>query len=194
MREKEELYSLARKYAMDFLEKGRQGWDVPHTRAVFYYAKLIAENTGQDTLVIPTAAWLHDIGYYGRFEDGSFSSYSAVQDRKKMHMEVGAKLAEAFVSRTEVRKLISAEQGQLIVHLVLVHDNYPVITSLEEKILVEADALGTIDVRRVKPTFDRAGRIKFLEELRQSREPLFITEIGRRLLKKLVVEFENYSD
>jgi putative nucleotidyltransferase with HDIG domain len=191
MKRRECLYSLAEEYALGFLNKGREGWDVPHTRAVFYYAKKITGFCGQDMLVIPTAAWLHDIGYFGLF-NGDSGDYQTVQDKKKRHMEVGAKLAYKFISRKDISGLISSDQGNRIVHLVSVHDKLEELVESDEIILAEADALGAIDVRRVKPSFDAAGRVKYLEEFHRRMEPIFTTELGKKLLGELLPRFENY--
>ena len=184
MGKREQLYSLAKEYAMGFLKNGREGWDIPHTRAVFYYAKKLTKASEQDELVIPTAAWLHDTGYFGKFMNDSHD-YDAVQDRKTMHMLMGAELARTFVIREDVSRLLTVAQGERIVHLVLVHDNYSIITDLDESILVEADALGTLDVKRVKPTFDHEGRMKFLDELYRLRKPVFRTELGEKVVRRI---------
>ncbi|MCX6726766.1 MAG: HDIG domain-containing protein [Candidatus Shapirobacteria bacterium] len=187
-----ELYSLAEQYSVEFLEKCRPEWDVPHTRAVFHYAKLLTRAARQDMVVIPTAAWLHDIGYYGLFH-GDSKDLAAVMDRKERHMVVGAQMAMEFISREDVAKLISIDQGERIVHLVRVHDKLEELTQLDEKILAMADTLGAIDVRRVKPTFKGEDKARYLEkELHGRRELIFVTDLGERLLRKIIPKFENY--
>lgn len=64
----QDLETALENYALGFLRQGRQEWDEPHTRAVVYYAGEIAKAEGLDALVLVTAAWLHDIGYYGMFK------------------------------------------------------------------------------------------------------------------------------
>lgn len=191
----EELYLLAERYALEFLIKGREDWDVPHTKAVFYYAKLLTEASGQDMAIIPTAAWLHDIGYFGTFEHGSSSSYQEVQDRKIRHMKVGAEMTRTFINREDVKKLISSEQGERIVDLVLVHDNYSDIKELDETILMEADTFGAIDIGRIKPTFNYIERMKFYEnELKTIRIPMFRTELGKKILEELLPKYLDYKN
>lgn len=145
---------MAEEYALGFLNKGREGWDVPHTRAVVYYAKLITKSENQDLLVIPTAARLHDIGYFGITEEDA-REYEKVKEAKEFHMEVGARVARRFVDREEVAKILNNAQQDRVVHLVWVHDRLEELKDLDEIILMEADTLGSIDVRRVKPTFDQ---------------------------------------
>ena len=64
----QDLETALENYALGFLRRGRQDWDEPHTRAVVYYAGEIAKAEGLDSLVLVSAAWLHDIGYYGMFK------------------------------------------------------------------------------------------------------------------------------
>ena len=193
MKKKELLYSLAEEYALGFLNKGREGWDVPHTRAVVYYAKLITKSENQDLLVITTDARLHDIGYFGITEEDA-REYEKVKEAKEFHMEVGARVARRFVDREEVAKILNNAQQDRVVHLVWVHDRLEELKDLDEIILMEADTLGSIDVRRVKPTFDQEGRKKYLDGLHRRRKPIFKTDLGKELLQKLIPKFENYRD
>ena len=187
------LMALAEKYAMQFLEKGRVGWDVPHTRTVVHYAELITRSEKVDLMVVPTAAWLHDIGYYGLFE-GDSGKYDAVQDRKVRHMIVGAEMARKFVDGEEVAEMLTQRQRDRVVHLVLVHDRVEELGDLDEIILMEADTLGAIDVRRVKPTFDKEGRARYVEiDLNTRRGPRFRTSLGRKLLAELIPKFLDFE-
>ena len=81
---------------MDFLQQGREEWDIPHTLAVVYYALQIGKTIeGIDLPVVVTATWLHDIGYFGQF-NGDSHQYQTVQDKKKAHMEKGTVLARTL--------------------------------------------------------------------------------------------------
>ncbi|MEK7524874.1 MAG: HD domain-containing protein [Patescibacteria group bacterium] len=66
-------------YALQFLKKGREDWDVPHTRAVVFYAERLAKAADLDVLVLVTTAWLHDVGYFGLFGDGDSSQLTQVE-------------------------------------------------------------------------------------------------------------------
>jgi putative nucleotidyltransferase with HDIG domain len=185
--------ALAEGYAMQFLEKGRIGWDVPHTRAVVHYAKLITRSVNADLMVIPTAAWLHDIGYYGLFK-GDSGKYEVVQDRKARHMIVGAEMAREFVDGEEVMGILTPGQRDRVVHLVSVHDRVEALEDLDEIILMEADTLGAIDVRMVRPTFDKEGRARYVEiDLNTRRGPRFRTSLGKELLAELIPKFLDFE-
>lgn len=60
-----------------------------------------------------------------------------------------------------------------VIHLVGVHDKIEGLTDPYEVALMMTDTLGMIDMGRVKPTFDRAGGLRFCAD------DLF----GRRILK-----------
>jgi len=186
--------ALAEGYAMQFLEKGRIGWDVPHTRAVVHYAKLITRSVNADLMVIPTAAWLHDIGYYGLFK-GDSGKYEVVQDRKARHMIVGAEMAREFVDGEEVMGILTPRQRDRVVELVSVHDRVEELDDdLDKRILMEADTLGAIDVRRVRPTFDKEGRARYVEiDLNTRRGPRFRTSLGKELLAELIPKFLDFE-
>lgn len=82
-----ELFRNAENYALQFLKQGREDWDIPHTLAVVHFAELISEAENQDTPVIVSAAYLHDIGYYDLFS-GDSKIYEAVEDKKNFtHVE-----------------------------------------------------------------------------------------------------------
>lgn len=98
----QELDKQIENFALQFLTKGRKEWDEPHTRAVVFYAEEIAKANGLDVLVVKTAAWLHDIGYFALFEDSDSKNYDSVMDKKAMHMINGARLAGEFLSRPEI--------------------------------------------------------------------------------------------
>ena len=132
----QELWDLVEKFAEDLLIKGRPDFDVPHTRGVVSWAYDLVKAYNQedtteepvDLVVLLTAAWLHDIGYYGQFDE--VAGYDEVQDKKAMHMIVGSKMAEEFLS-AHAGHLLSAEQIAQVVNLVSVHDNLDIISLLQ---------------------------------------------------------------
>jgi len=182
-------------YALRFLHQGREGWDIEHTKAVVFYAEKIAASEGLDVEVLHTAAWLHDIGYYGLFEKTEANKYSQVEDKKMLHMLIGARLAKEFLQKPEVSSFYTPEQIQEIIHLVEVHDDFGKLgKSKEEIVLMEADTLGAIDLQRVIPTFDRENGFKYIEGLKKKRLPRFQTDLGKQFLAKLLPLFEDYFE
>jgi len=179
-------------FATPFLEQGRGGWDIAHTKAVVYYAGLLAKNEGQDTVVLQIAAWLHDIGYFGQFTESDGSNYSAVKDKKELHMQIGSEMARKFLESGEMT-LLTTEQRERTVHLVEVHDKLEELEALDEIILMEADTLGAIDLDRVIPSFDKEGQIKYADGLRKRRQPKFRTQSGIIILDQLLPKFEEYD-
>lgn len=91
------------------MEKGRP-IDVPHTKAVVYYAGLIAADLELDPVVMRTVAWLHDIGYYGQFAGVESGQYGVVMGKKEKHMVVGAEMARKFVNSPEIANLLTDGQ------------------------------------------------------------------------------------
>ncbi|MFA5828472.1 MAG: HD domain-containing protein [Candidatus Shapirobacteria bacterium] len=182
-------------YALKFLEQGRSGWDIKHTRAVAFYAEKIALSEGLDAEVLYTAAWLHDVGYYGLFENSDSTQHSQIMDKKLLHMTNGAKLARAFFQMSEITPLYTTEQIEEIIHLVEVHDNLEVVgKSREETVLVEADTLGAIDLQRLSPTFKKEDGLKYIDGLKKKRIPKFKTDLGKQFLSKLLPAFIEYFE
>lgn len=187
------LKSALESYALGFLRQGRQEWDEPHSRAVVYYAAEIAKAEGLDSLVLVSAAWLHDIGYFGLFREGESEKYDQVMDRKTAHMFEGARLAVEFLKRPEIQSFYTLEQIDRIVHLVLVHDKIEELGEIDEIALMEADTLGAIDVERVKPTFDKENAEKYINnDLTLRRLPRFQTSTGIKFFSRLFPKFEVY--
>lgn len=188
-----ELTQALENYALSFLRQGRREWDEPHTRAVVYYAELIAKKEGLDILVLVSAAWLHDIGYFGLFKPGESEKYEEVMDRKKAHMVEGAKMAAEFLNRPEIQGFYTPQQRERIVHLVRIHDKLEAQREVDEFALMEADTLGAIDITRVKPTFDKEDARKYIvKDLTLRRYGKFVTMTGVNLFNELLPKFEAY--
>jgi putative nucleotidyltransferase with HDIG domain len=187
----EELEKKVEEYALEFLLKGRKEWDEPHTRAVVYYAESIARANDLDVLVLKTTAWLHDIGYFAMFENTDSKNYDSVMDKKAMHMVNGAKLADKFLSRPEIKTYYSDEQKERIIYLVSVHDKIEELAADDEVALMEADTLGAIDISKVATTFDKENAIKYVEkDLMGRRYPKFRTELGKKYFSELITPFK----
>lgn len=179
-------------YALGFLSHGRD-WDVPHTEAVIHYASTIARSVKVDGLVIATAAVLHDIGYYALFSGSASTQYDQVMDKKADHMLNGALLAKALMDRESVGRYYKAEQKNRVVHLVSVHDRIEELNQLDELVLMEADTLGAIDVKRVTPTFDLPNAQKYIaNDLLGRRVPKFKTDLGKQLFEQLFPVFQQH--
>jgi putative nucleotidyltransferase with HDIG domain len=177
-------------FALQFLAKGRKGWDEPHTRAVVYHAGEIAKAKNLDILVLNTTAWLHDIGYFAMFENSNSDNYDDVKAKKEAHMINGARLAKEFLERPEISKYYTEEQKKKIIHLVSVHDKIEELVTDEEIAFMEADTLGAIDVSRVTPTFDKEGAEKYIKGLMSRRVPKFRTDLGKKTFAELIGPFK----
>ncbi len=180
-------------YALQFLGQGRKDWDEPHTRAVAHYAVDIAARNGLDTWVMATAAWFHDIGYYGLFEGEESKSHGKVVDAKAQHMINGAQMAREFLEREGVINRFTPEQRERIVHLVSVHDKLDELEAPDEIALMEADTLGAIDLARVTPTFDKEGMEKYIRGLEGKRRPKFRTKEGITHYDRLIADFKVHA-
>lgn len=180
-------------YADQFLSEGRKGWDMPHTRAVVHYARELAISEGQDILVLETAAWFHDIGYFGLFNENDSEQNTSMKVRKLLHMERGAQFTKDFLNKPKISTAYTSKQRERIIHLVGVHDKVTELRDLDELILMEADTLGQIDIARVTPTFDYNNAMKYIKNgLEAKRIPRFTTELGKNYLEQLLPEFLLY--
>lgn len=169
------------------LEKGRSDFDKPHTKAVVEHTKGIVDNSSEHNLdrdVLIIAAYAHDWGYSGLFRDDKPLDYDGVSDAKKAHMKIGAdKLKELL--KDEVFSFLSEKQKLRVIHLVQVHDDLKVLKDTDELVLMEADTLGSLDVEKVKPTYDKTSNDKYMEEVLKKRFPLFVTEYGKKQFRRL---------
>ncbi|MFH0805001.1 MAG: HD domain-containing protein [Patescibacteria group bacterium] len=170
------------------LEKGRPGFDAPHTLEVVSWVKKILEHEPRivaDRQVMLIAAYAHDWGYAGMFAHGRTLQIDEVIDAKKRHMERGAQklrklLGDPFFS------FLSDTQKQRSIHLVAVHDKLGALEDSDEIVLMEADTLSGLDVETKKSQFDAASNKKFITAVAATRIPRFITKFGRREVKRLL--------
>lgn len=169
------LRVLVERYAFDLLAKGRLDWDVPHTMAVVSWANKLARIQGLDVAVLTTAAYLHDIGYYGQFVGLESADLGRVMDKKKKHMMAGAIMAAEFLSSNEVRKFLTGEQIDRIIYLISVHDKVGELKYVDELVLMEADSLGAIDLTFVEPTYRGKEALYYLETRMIKRRKRFVT-------------------
>ena len=176
--------------AMEYLEKGKPNWDVPHTELVVKRMKEIIEHSkGCPRILIPTA-YFHDIGYslVPKFDT---SSYDKVLDVKVVHAELGA---------DEVRKILqdlgnfTEDEIKEIEHLVRIHDRLADLKTDNEIAICEADSLGMIDVESIPPSFSRESFRKFLIEFIKFRAPLFRNEFSKVKLEELLIKAKKYAE
>lgn len=172
---------------MVYLEKGKPGWDIPHTLTSVYYIKKLIKKEGGNPKILITTMYLHDIGYCGLFKKGY--GFENVMGNKSEHMKRGADEAEKIL-----RELGSYNGNEIrqIVHLIEVHDKLDELITHDEILVMEADSLAQIDVKKVKPTFNGEDHLKFLQHFENDRIPRFKTKTGRELLDKLFERAKNY--
>ena len=159
------LEQRLRSDCLKYLKRGRPDWDVFHTLAcVFWMKKLLRYEKG-DSKILVTTMYLHDVGGADLFD----KSHNSVVSQEKLKFE-------QMKRSKEISKKILSEVGGFsedeinkILYLVGVHDNYDKITSSEYGQLVfEADGLGQIDRKRVKPTFSKKKLIKFFKPFQKT--------------------------
>ncbi len=197
------LWESVKTFALSYLRKGRPDFDVPHTKAVVYWVYRLATDYNEkvragdiggemvDSVVLITAAWLHDIGYYGEFND--VASLGQISSKKERHMIVGAEMADKFLHERAF-DILSEGQIKQIVHLVRVHDNLEETKTMPETILLEADTLGAMDTDWVKPTFRGREAWDYLNRERtRKRWNMFRTPLGKESLKKVVDRFKQFA-
>jgi hypothetical protein len=169
------------------LKRGRPDWDLPHTKAVVFYIKEIIKYSPSikiDQTVLIIAAYAHDWGYAHYFNTNKPLTYDQINEAKRHHMDTGSKKIFKLLDCSDF-DFLSDSQKNRIVHLVKIHDNLRNIHDSDERILVEADTLGGLDINKIKPTFNKASNDKYLAEVKTLREPLFITDYGKLKLKEL---------
>lgn len=179
------------------LEKGRPGWDKPHTEAVVSYMKEIIKQVPQlepvkEILII--AAYAHDWGYAGLFQDGKPVDLKKIMESKKLHMIIGAEKIGKLLE-DDVFNYLTNEQKQRTIHLVRVHDKLDgSLKDIDELALLEADTLGMIDVEKVKPTFDKEDNEKWMKICicRRERISRFINPYSKEKIEKLFKKREEY--
>lgn len=199
----EPLWKLVKDFSLQYLEKGRKNFDVPHTKGTVYWVFRLAtdynkriedgEISGKspvDIDVLITSAWLHDIGYFGKFEGEARADQ--IRGKKTEHMSVGAKIAGSFLIEYASEHLTIDQIGQVI-DMIGGHDNLDEEKTDSEAIFLEADTLGGIDVTWVEPTYRGEEALNYLDSKgSQKRRNLFITPLGLEQLPKLREKFRQF--
>lgn len=171
------------------LDKGRKDFDRPHTEAVVYWIKAILSKTSSSesrNKILITAAYGHDWGYIGLFDDIDSAKLELVHQMKPKHMERGSKMISNLL-RDKLSGYFTEEEIAQVSHLVGIHDKLEELRTEEEMILMEADTLGSIDVDRVKPTYSKADTELMIErEIRGRRLPIFRHDWAKIEAEKLI--------
>ncbi len=174
------------------LEKGRKGFDLLHTKAVVQWTKNLLEHVdapGLDPLVTITAAYAHDWGYIGLFDNVKDRSIETVHKMKPLHMQRGSEMI-AKLLKEQLNNEFTSEQQARVAHLVKVHDLVEEVKDEDEVLIMEADTLGMLDTDLMKPTYPKADNDIFMSrEVRNRRflyfkHPYAIQEGERVFLKR----------
>lgn len=182
------LENKVKKVSLSYLKKGRPDFDVPHTLCAVFWMKKILKKEKADEKVLLTAAYFHDVGY-SCCSFNKKASYGQVIENKKAHMRQGSAIVKKELSKL---KEYSKKDIARISKLVSKHDKLKEIKKREEILLMEADSLGMIDVSRIKPSFGPENWIKFYEDFKRLRIPLFKTKASKKFLKKLLKNADSY--
>lgn len=169
------------------LEAGRPNWDKPHTEAVVEHIKAIIDKNPElnlDKVVLVIAAYTHDWGYAGLFKAGKPLNIDDVDNAKASHMKMGAEKVKELL-HNNVFNFLTENQKLRVERLVQVHDDLKTIRDLDEIVFMEADTLGGLDVEKVKPSFDKESNAKYMEGVKNTRYPMFITNYGKQMFRKL---------
>ena len=183
----QKLEEKLKKTVLKYLEKGRPGWDIPHTLACVYWMKKLIKSEGGNPRILIPAIYLHDIGY--PFKIMKFNPKKNL-NLKEYHMKRGATLSKKILKSL---KEFSQKEIEEISQIVKRHDDIDglkINASKHEQLVFEADSLGQIDINRVKPTFTKSDRIKFLARFKKIRATNFKTDLGKKALKMLLEDNE----
>lgn len=196
-----ELWEKVEGFAMRYLQEGRPGWDVPHTQAVVHWTNRLVNDYNRkikfgvldgakvDREAVITAALLHDIGYWGEFDE--VADLQQVTAKKKDHMTNGAEMAKHFLE-SQCQELLDEEQMEQVVSLVGSHDDLEKINALgmAGTVLMEADTLGAMDTEWVQPSYKGREALTFpVREKSLARRKRFKTPLGRQSLDDIVHSF-----
>ena len=185
---------IARRILPEVKKKGRKNFDYLHIKTVVYWIKKIIKqlnNKNLDQLVLTTAAYAHDWGYIDLFNNVE-TNLKTNMERKKLHMIRGAKMIAAYLKK-DLSSYFTDQQIKRITHLVRVHDQVEKLKDEDEIILMEADTLGMLDAKRMKPTFSEKDNAIFMRKEIYNRRLLhFKHPHALKMAKKLAKEREKY--
>jgi hypothetical protein len=190
----DELETYLQEKILPNLKKSRGGFDGIHTTEVAEWLKKIMNHhpeLGLDEMVMIIAAYAHDWGYSDIFKEGDVMDFERIEDAKALHMELGSKKLETLLC-DDFFDFLSEERKARAIHLVAVHDKKFELKDTDELVLMEADMLSALSIGGEKPKNDIVWNAKFMEAMKTTRIPKFITEYGKREAARLVKEREAY--
>ena len=178
------------------LENSRGGFDKIHTLETVEWIKKIIQHSPElqlDRDVLIIAAYAHDWGYAGIFEEDEVMTNDKIDSAKKQHMNIGeAKIRELL--NDDIFSLLTDKQKERCVHLVSVHDEKYKIKDSDELVLAEADILSGTDIKTEKPKLDSKSNKAFMDSLLNVRLPKFLTEYSKQEAKRLIQERNEYYE
>jgi uncharacterized protein len=155
----QEKLEFIQRYSREQMDKlGLHAW--PHVKRVLYLCAVISktedENTTVDFDVLRVAALLHDVAKHLEKKDGSTD-----------HGDVGASMAENFLKSIDFEE----EKIQLVCHAIRAHTHREEPTSMEAKILHDADFLDKLGAVGIATIFIKACLTnKTIEEVAEAFE------------------------
>lgn len=183
-----------KKIVLEYLERGRPGWDVPHTLACVHWMKELLKNENGNSKILIPVMYFHDIGYIDLIERNKNLDLKENMNLKEEHMRIGSIIARKILNEVGG---FNDDEIDRICYLVSIHDNYEKIVDSkddEAQLVYEADGLGQIDRERVKPTYSKSDTEIFLRDFKNKRGVRFKTENGRRIYLTLLKKAEEYSE
>lgn len=170
------------------LERGRAGWDRPHTELVVAYTKeIVAAETGlelnEDILTI--AAYGHDWGYAGLFDHTPANDLETIKAQKDEHMRRGANMMSRLLDRQSQFNYLSWREKYDICRLIFMHDRIEDLREPHELVLMEADTLASFDGAGTESAFTPEQKARFQAKAKERRVPNFITDFSRRKIQEL---------
>lgn len=188
------LESILKENILSDLERGRPNWDAPHTLAVVKHIKNIIKNNSEfdlDEAVLIIAAYAHDWGYVGMFDETI--EMKDIGNAKKAHMELGARKLEKLL-KDDYYNFLSKKQKSRAVHLVKVHDKLSRLNDIDELVLMEADTLAGMDVGAVEPTLSVSDLRRYISKSEKNRVSKFITKYSKDKVQDMLKKYHEYID
>lgn len=176
------------------LERGRPG-DKAHTLLVVFRLKAVAEHSPDmelDLDVLVIAAYAHDWGYAGLFDNKAPLRLAELGAQKDAHMLIGAQKLTNLL-KDPFFHFLTKDQKQRAVHLVSVHDKLGQLNDSDELILMEADSLAGMEPDIMGGFADEASEERFMRKSRDKRLSRFITSYGKVEFERLFEKRKNYS-
>ena len=171
------------------LERGRPGWDKPHTElGVAYIKEIVAAETELelDEEILVIAMYGHDWGYAGLFDHRAPKNLEDIKERKEEHMRLGASMMAKLLAQRGEFDYLSLEQKRDICRLIFVHDRVEKLRDPHELVLMEADTLSALDARGVRGVFSEKERERYKARAMRKRVSRFITDYSRARVQELV--------